>query len=67
MKTQWTKARDAHLREHYNPRLKVDPAQLALRLGLAEKTIIIRLSQLGLRSRRAERNVQSRYIAGRLT
>jgi hypothetical protein len=63
MKTQWTNDRDAHLRAHYNDRIKVDPAQLALRLGLAEKTVIIRLSQLGLRSRRAERNVQKRQVA----
>ena len=32
-------------------------------LGLAEITVIKRLSALGLRSRRAERNVQKYYIA----
>jgi len=60
--THWSKERDQHLKDNYGPHQRTDPAVIALCLGLAEKTIIIRLSQLGLRSRRAERNVQACQI-----
>ena len=52
----WTKARDAHLRSFYTDTLKIDPAILALFIGTTEIRVIKRLSELGLRTRRAERN-----------
>lgn len=47
----WTRARDDFLREHYNAKIHVDPAMLAMSLGLDERRVINRLSQLGLRNR----------------
>ena len=47
----WTPARDAFLRAHYNAKIHVEPAMLAMSLGLDER-VINRLSQLGLRNRR---------------
>ena len=58
----WTKARDDFLREYYNAKIKVEPAMLAMSLGLAEVRVINRLAELGLRNRRAERNAQIRRI-----
>lgn len=59
----WTPERDAHLKKFYTPTCRVDPAILAYKLGTKETYVINRLSQLGLRSKRSERNVQRRYIA----
>jgi hypothetical protein len=61
--TFWTKARDELLRQSYNDKIKVCPAILAMELGVIENSVINRLSQLGLRSRRTERNVLRRHIA----
>ena len=47
----WTRARDDFLREHYNAKIHVEPAMLAMSLGLDERRVINRLSQLGLRKR----------------
>jgi hypothetical protein len=58
----WTKTRDDFLREHYNAKIKVEPAMLAMSLGLAEVRVINRLAELGLRNRRAQRNMQLRRI-----
>jgi hypothetical protein len=63
MTVRWTKGRDSFLRTWYGPQCRVDPAILAMSLDLAERTVIKRLSQLKLRSLRAERNVQKRQIA----
>ena len=58
----WTKTRDDHLRQFYNAKVKVDPAMLAMSLGLAGVRVINRLAELGLRNRRAQRNMQLRRI-----
>jgi hypothetical protein len=58
----WTKTRDAHLRSFYTDTVKVDPAIIAFFIGTTELRVIKRLSELGLRSRRAERNVQPRSV-----
>ena len=56
--THWTKARDQHLKDHYNDLIKVCPAILAMSLGLAEITVIKRLqpliAQSARRTQRAE-------------
>ena len=50
----WTKDKDQHLRDWYNDSVKVDPAQLALRLGTGLRIVINRLSILKLRHRLKE-------------
>ncbi len=49
----WTKARDAHLREFYNDKVKVDPALLAISVRVrgagGARQVVKRLCALGLR------------------
>jgi hypothetical protein len=52
----WNKERDTHLRMFYGDRIKVDPAILAFKLKTSEACVLNRLSKLGLRNKRAERN-----------
>jgi hypothetical protein len=48
----WNGHRDQLLRAYYNDKVKVSPAQLADFLGVIEKRVVNRLSELGLRNRR---------------
>lgn len=48
----WTRPRDEYLKRFYNPRVHVDPAMLAMSLGVTESRVQNRLSQLGLRNKR---------------
>ena len=53
----WNKERDTHLRTFYGDQVKVDPAILAFLLRTTEAHVLNRLSKLGLRNKRAERNL----------
>ncbi len=50
--TFFTRPRDDYLRRFYNDKVHVDPAMLAMTLGVTETRVKNRLSQLGLRNKR---------------